>query len=200
MLAVVIGVQVFLALPLPREVGTAKSPESRAEVQRWLALGERIGVHMTPDEMQASLHSLGAWTGGFRRELVQPWLPVQRWMGTGQGWAFFAVPDTHPVRLEVTVVEPEGSRVVFRRLDPAHRWRASTFAYRRVRGLYDSARKKNTMYRRFSRWVAREALADHPEGQAVELQVLKNRVTLPGEPRDEATVRRLYLRFDREDL
>jgi len=199
-LAVVLGVQVFLALPLPREVGSSKSPESKAEVQRWLVLGERVGVHVTEDEMQAALDSLGAWTGGLRRDIIQPWLPVQRWTGTGQGWAFFAVPDTHPVRLEVTVVEPEGPRMVFRRLDAAHRWRAPTFAYRRVRGLYDTVRKKNAMYRRFGRWVALEALEDHPDGLAVEIQVLRHHVTLPGEPRDERTVRRLHLHFDREDL
>ncbi len=199
MLLFVLGIQLVIALPLPREGVSLKSPESREEIQRWLALSERLGVTMTQEGFVSGLNTLGSWTGGLRRDLIKPWLPVQRVTGTGQRWAFFAVPDTHPVRLEVSVVEPEGSRLVFRRLDPDHRWLAPTFAYRRVRGLYDGARKKNRLYLRFVDWVADQTFEAYPEAEGVEVEVLRYHTTLPGEPEDARRVPRLRVNVDRVD-
>ena len=198
LLLFILLIQLFIACPLPREGVTLKSPESREELQRWLVLSERLGVSLTQEELASGLNTLGSWTGSLRRDLMKPWLPLQRMTGTGQRWAFFAVPDTHPVRLEVSVEEPEGSRMVFRRLDSDHRWRASAFAYRRVRGLYDGARKKNALYRNFVEWVADQAFEDHPRAEAVEVQVMRYHTTLPGEPEDAKLVPRLRVHVERE--
>jgi hypothetical protein len=104
--------------------------------------------------------------------------------GTGQGWALFANPDTHPARLQIRVrrAGASGWEILYQRLDPDHTWADDRLSYRRVRGCHDAGgfrNKPRTIYRRFAQWIGQEILAREPSVEVVEVRTIRTHTTLP---------------------
>jgi hypothetical protein len=192
-LTVALGFHLVAALPLPHVVTAAdlKNPVSREEVAAWARRLRALGVELTADELGEHVMAVTGVIGGAHRALLTPARPWFRLTGTGQGWALFANPDTHPARLQLRVFrtgspEPE---LLYQALDPEHAWRSDTLRYRRLRGVYDAGgfgKKPRGPYVRFAKWIAAEALAERPDVERVEVRTLRTHTTLPGEPADDA--------------
>ena len=177
-IALVLSVHGLMALPLPRPVMRQNSPGSLQELSNWRGRLGEAGLHVTNEQ-------LIDWVGVlsqpmfWRRELLAPMRPVHDLMGVGQGWGFFAVPVTHPRRLEVYAIAGEQETLIFRRLDPKRTWRADWFADRHVRGVYDSVRGRKPIYRRFVATVAEMAFEDFPEATEVRVQLVRTHTPSP---------------------
>lgn len=184
------------AAPLPSRVTRADldSAEGREEVDRWMTFVEGAGIPLTRAQIEETTM---AWTGALadlHKALRAPFYDALKLTGTGQAWALFASPDSHPHRLEVYVEEGGVWRPIYRRNHPGLAWRDATFRFRRVRGLYDgSTGKSRVEYWNFTRWVAREALLDFPNATAVRVQMVRTHTVLPWEtPDPRETARQVH--------
>jgi len=187
-IAAVVAVHGVAALPVPHVVRPRelKDPVAAAELRRWSERLTAIGYPIETTELGDEVVRWSGRLGRAHRAVLRPFRPWFRFTGTGQGWALFANPDTHPSRMEISVVRGEEQALVYRRLDPQHDRYAARIAYRRVRGLYDatSARHRPTAgSRRFADWVAQLAQADDPTVDGVVVRFVATHHPLPGSGR-----------------
>lgn len=177
-IALVLCVHGLMALPLPRPVMRQNSPSSVQELSNWRDRLADAGVRLTNEQL---VDWVRWWSQPtlWRRELLAPMRPLHDLMGVGQGWGFFAVPVTHPRRLEVYAIDGDTERLIYRRLDPRHSWRAAWFSDRHVRGVYDSIRGRKPTYRRFVATVAEMAFEDFPNADEVRVQLVRSRTPHP---------------------
>ena len=186
LLAVVIAVHGLFAAPVPHVVTASdlKNPVSRDELADWASFLTDLGFAIEPLELGVRVISVTETIGGTHRAMKEPFRPLMSFTGTGQGWPLFANPDTHPDRLEVEVLRRDGVReVVYRQLDPSHRWHRSQIAYRRMRGLWDAggySRRPHGVYRRFARWVARELFEEDDDIDEVTVRMWRTHTPMPG--------------------
>lgn len=185
LLAVVIALHGWLALPVPPAVdpGVARRPEVREELDRWHAFLSGLGVQRTKQELLELTVSVTGALSAAHRGAVAPVRPLLKLTKTGQGWALFASPDTHPWRLEAHAKIDGRWQLVFRRLDPDHARLAGPLSFRRVRGVYDSGSARGT-YKSFARWLGNALLDELPEASHVRVRLVRLHVVRPGEPPD----------------
>lgn len=187
LIALVLAVHGLKAAPLPRPVSEAtfKRPETQEELRRWMGLVDALGLPLTQKQVKSISQTVGGQVGRARWRVMKPFKPLFDLTGTGQGWALFATPDSHPQRLEVWIETASGERLVSRRTDRRFDYLGRTLAFRRVRGVYDSVTgKAKPQYTRFCRWVADRAFDDFPEAERVRVQQVRTHTVLPWEAPD----------------
>ncbi len=202
LLLVVVAVNLFAAAPLPKSVKRSQydTPMAKEELGRWVELLAGIGVDVTPEQLIDASYRSGTALAGFRRAVMSPFDSFFRVTGTGQGWGLFTYPDSFPHRLTVWVRDSKEANFqeVFAGLHPVHRWNREIFAYRRVRGVYDSQTSKpGSSYDAFARWVADRAFADFPSAEQVRVGFVRGHTTEPGRAEDPETILRHLRTFDR---
>jgi len=183
-ITLVLLVHGIAVLPVPHVVRPHEldDPVARAEVTRWAERLTGVGYPISPDELGAEVVRWSTRLGRAHRTALLPMRPWFRWTGTGQGWALFANPDTHPSRMEVAVVRGGQEQLVYRRLDPDLGWLRDPLAYRRVRGVYDatSARHRPTAAsRRLADWLEDEARRSDPTVEGVLVRFVATPHPLP---------------------
>ncbi|MBX2801038.1 MAG: hypothetical protein KTR31_25385 [Myxococcales bacterium] len=192
MITSVIAVHGIFVAPVPHVVTPQEltNPVSRDEVRRWAERFTALGYAISAEELGERVVDVSGVVGGSHRKLKAPFRPLLRFTGTGQGWALFANPDTHPGRLNIRVKRQGGRwEHLYLQLDPELDWWKAPLSYRRLRGCWDESgfrRKPRAMYRRFAHWVADRIFAIDPEVTTVQVRTLRTHTTLPGEPGDDS--------------
>lgn len=186
LITVALVVHGVAALPVPHVVRPREllDPVAQEEVRRWVDRLAAVGIERTPEALGAEVVQWSGALGRAHRRLLAPARPLFRWTGTGQGWALFANPDTHPSRLEVAWHRGDVEQVVYRRLDPQLDWQADVLGYRRIRGLYDatSARHHATpTVRRLADWLAQRV--EDPEVDGVTVRFVATPLAVPSRRR-----------------
>lgn len=160
-----------------------RHPVAQQELARWTARLQGWGMQTTEDELADWGLSLGKGARALQRALLSPTRSFRRVTGTGQSWGLFAFPEPRAGRLEVRArstggaweplfLAPEGAGLLGARL-----------RYRRVRGLTDDAGDRprpGPLWKRTTRWIAREVFEAHPEYDEVEVQMVLIDVVVPG--------------------
>lgn len=193
-ITVVLLVQALYAAPLPHRLRARdlKEPEVQDELTRWAA-----ALGTDADTLSGWLVPFTGAVADSARAVRAPFRPALVFAGVGQSWAMFATPDGWPHRLEIDLWVDERWQPLYRRWDPAP-WRNGALRNRRVRGIYDGAADRETpAYWSFTRWVAREALLEHPEASAVRIQLVRTHTTAPGvapDPDEEPRLIRVHKR------
>jgi hypothetical protein len=193
-IAVALVVHGIYAMPAPTRVTRADldSAEGKEELGRWFALVQGLGLPLTRAEFEDVTMSWSKAGAELHTATRKPFRPFLKFTGTGQAWALFASPDTHPHRLEVYVRREGAWQVVYRRNTADHSWMDATFRYRRVRGVYDgSTGRSGPPYWNFTRWVAKRAMLEWPDVDQVRVQMVRTHTVLPWEPPDPAETVRL---------
>lgn len=182
-LALTVLVYGIAASPLPKSVKRSQfdTPIAIEEVDRWVGILGGVGITVTRKELADGSYASGKFFADLRRTLLGPFKGWFRVSGTGQGWGLFTYPDSYPHQLVIEVREKPGPwRPVYAALDPDADWRRDQLAYRRVRGVYDgNTRKPGVSYDNFVAWVARLALADHPDADEVRVGFIRTHSTMP---------------------
>ncbi|MFT4623851.1 MAG: hypothetical protein ACI8PZ_002507 [Myxococcota bacterium] len=187
LITVVLAVHGLKAAPLPRPISEASfaRPENREELRRWMGLVDALGIPLSTAQLKSLSSGIGGKVGRARWRLMRPLKPVFDLTGTGQGWALFATPDSHPQRLEVWIGTAGEERLVSRRCDADYPHLAAALSFRRVRGVYDSVSgKPKPTYRRFTRWVADRTFETFPEAEWVRVEQVRTHTRLPWERAD----------------
>ena len=167
----------FAALPLPHSVRASNLDGATGweEIERWVGIFESLGIEVTHRGLRDRVLSIGQATATFRRTVLRPFRPWLRTTGTGQSWALFAHPDTHPRRLVVsgTTGEDGSWQLLFRSRDPDASLLRPLFRYRRVRALWDSTSRRKrpgSLYERFTDEIALRVFEERPDVQRVRIQ------------------------------
>jgi len=198
--AIILGFVVLVhgirVAPLPHKVHAheLKDPVAKEEVARWSERLTSLGYTIGPKELGERVVEVTDGISSTHRGLTAPFRPWFRWTGTGQGWALFANPDTHPSRLRIDGVGPDGKRVLFQSGDPEHAWLLPYLKHRRLRPIFDAAavrRRPSASYRRLVDWIWTRAQVDHPDLIRIEAVLL---ATHPALPDSGKTPRRPHVR------
>lgn len=190
LLALVLAVHGYLALPIPGKVSEAsfKHPIADEELARWSGILSGVGIERTPDELKVELIERFGGLAEARKESIKPIRPLLRLTGTGQAWGLFTYPNSFPHTMHIQLQVDGQWRPLYLPLDPEHDWNKRLFVFRRIRGVYDdNANNARQSYDNFVDWVALMALREHPEASAVQVHYVRGHVTLPGEPKDPST-------------
>ncbi|MEZ4448211.1 MAG: hypothetical protein R3B09_01945 [Nannocystaceae bacterium] len=150
-----------------------ESANTKADLAHWAAALGRVGVEMTGPELADRLWRTAEALSGVQGAISRPFVDFSRIVGFRQGWAMFASPQRHPVELHVDLEEGGAWRPLSRPHDDAAAWRRATFEHNRYRKLAGSLgrRFQRRYYDPIARWLAREALADHPGATRVRVQL-----------------------------
>jgi hypothetical protein len=189
-LALVVLVHGIQVAPLPHQVHASelKDPVAREEVGRWSERLTALGYTIGPDELGERVVEVTERISAVHRGLTRPFRPWFLWTGTNQGWALFANPDTHPSRLRIDGIGPDGRVVLFLSGDPEHDELLRYMKHRRLRPVFDAAgvrRRPNGAYRRLFEWLWTRVSADHPELTGMEVVLLETHPVLPGSGKKE---------------
>ncbi len=204
LITLAIGVHGIYAAPVPHIVTKEqlKNPVSRDEVATWADRLTAIGYTIDTDTLGQRVVEVSGQIGGLHRSLKLPFIPWMRLTGTGQGWALFANPDTHPGRLSIRIRREGGAMEdLYLQLDPEHDWWRSRLAYRRLRGCWSAggfSKRPRSIYRRFSQWIADRIFAVAPDVVEVQVRTLRTHTTLPGEPPDDRVEKRHVITIQRD--
>ena len=191
LLAVVIAVHGLYAAPIPHIVTAddLRNPVSREEVATWARRLTALGYTIDTDTLGERVIAISGHIGGAHRALKQPFRRWMRSTGTGQAWALFANPDTHPGRFSIRVTRASGlTEDLYLQLDPDLDWWRTRLSYRRLRGCWDAGgfrSRPRSIYRRFANWIAGRIFAEDPDVIQVEIRTLRTHTTLPHEPPDD---------------
>jgi len=202
LIAAALFVNCCAASPIPTSIKPSvfKDPVAQEELERWVAMLGRAGIETTKGEFAGLLLTWGNRLGGVEVAVLKPFRGFMRTTGTRQSWGVFAFPAVYPNQLHVQVRQRGEWVTLYRALDPEATWWKRRFLYRRIRALYDgNASSARQSYENFVAWVAREALAEHPEADRARVFFVRKHVTPPGEPPDPQTTRRLKRTISRED-
>lgn len=174
------------------------SPRGQEELGRWVARLGGLGVATSIPDLGARVLQAGQGVQALRRLGGQPTRHLFRITGTGQGWAYFAYPNSYPHRLVIEARVGDTWTLRYRGLDAEHAWRAPQLTYRRLRGLTNpSNNERPPTWDSFTRWIAAELLAEDPAVDAVRVSQVRTHTVHPDrapDPREKTRFRRTIRR------
>lgn len=184
LVALHIGAVCLMALPAP-EGGMNRSawsdPTVQAELLAWHGRLSVLGLDLEAEELEDLLWEFARGYMEGREAVLGPLDPYYRHLGTRQSWRMFVAPHRNPAKL-VVAVRTEGTwEVVYRSRDPEADWRAHQLDHTRTRSVTFRYAWKHYQrpYRRFARWLAREAAVDFPEADRIRVYWWRYRTLSP---------------------
>lgn len=161
---------VLAALPAPvgmreKDLEDPLFRESLAPVHGAL---QAVGYGGSEDELARELFDGGKAILEVRKQVLRPFGPYYRYLGTRQSWRMFGTVNDDPARVEVYI--DRGDRdwePVYIARDPEHDWRAQQLDQERFRAFMNdySWRRDKRSWTHFTTWLARQAARDFPEAR-----------------------------------
>lgn len=151
-------------------------PTVQAEFRDW---ADRLG--MTKAAFEDTIWQIAVAWQDVNKVLLKPVAPYEKLVGSGQNWKMFVAPHKYPTSLEIAIERGDTWTVIYSERDRTARWRSGTFGVERLRSAvfrwgwpaYASA------WTTASVALARLALADHPDADAVRLRFWKAKSPSP---------------------
>jgi len=193
-LAIVVAVHGFAALPIPQAVNPSmmESPVAIAESERWSEILSRLGIQRDAPTLRADTMRISKQLSSARKKALSPFSQLFRYTGTGQGWGFFNTPDAYPDQLRVEA-DIDGQWVLlYAALSKEADFLADKLTYRRVRGVYDgNTDRPGDSYNHMVDWIADETFTAFPDAKRVRVSFVRTHTTVPGVPPDDMSKARL---------
>jgi hypothetical protein len=160
-------------------------PTVQAEFRAWRGRLAAVGVELSAAEFEDRLFGAASGLMAARSAAIAPFEPYYDHFGTWQSWRMFVAPHTHPSRLVVEVRRDGAWAEVFRERSPTATWMRPVLAQDRVRSAIFRYAWPNykSSYKRFARWVAERALADHPGADAARVRFERQASPTPTQAR-----------------
>ena len=164
-------------------------PTVKAELDTWHQRLHGVGLPADRAAFEDGLFALASsWVRG-RQQVLKPFMPYYRYLGTEQSWRMFVAPHKHPARLQVQVkvdgAAKEEWETLFEQDRPELDWHAHQLRHTRMRSSL--FRYSWPGYRRnfkaLSRWVAHRVAEERPDVTHVRLQWLRRRTASPAKMR-----------------
>ena len=170
-----------------------KDPTVKSELQGWATALNQIGLSVTPAELEDVAFGVARKWHRAQKAVLSPMQPYYDLAGTRQAWQMFVAPHRHPSVLHVDIREAGEWRTVFQARSPELNWRARELDQVRLRSvafLYAWPGHR-TDRQRLATWLARLAVKDHPDADALRLRYRQHATPRPDEtPADSGRWRR----------
>jgi hypothetical protein len=128
--------------------------------------GAPIASPRAAERLPPSLRDVSAILRRWQETLLVPWQPMKELFGLSQRWHLFSTTGGTRYRMwiEARRAPDEPWTLLYRAQDEEHTFLADTFAYRRVRNVYNPSRVYGVKdaYPAFASWVAREIFTRRP--------------------------------------
>lgn len=189
LIALVIGVNLLIAIPVPGRLDTRKldQPDAQEELAAWQELLGSVGLDIDPHTLREGVITASHTLADVRQTwIAKPTRPLRRWLGIRQAWALFARPDTFPTILVIdgrTGPKAPWSEL-YRSHHPEHDTLRPQIRFRRVRGIYDASANPAAAARNVFRWSADRILEQQPELGAVRVRLIRAHSVRPDRPAD----------------
>lgn len=164
-------------------------PTVKAELDAWHQRLQGMGLTADRATFEDGLYSLAStWVRG-RQQVVKPFRPYYRYVGTEQSWRMFVAPHKHPSRLQVQVrvqgAEAEAWQTIFEQDNSEFDWRANQFLHTRMRSslFRYSWPGYQRSFKALSTWIGRRVAEERPEVTHVRVQWLRRRTASPAKMR-----------------
>ena len=175
---------VLVATPSP-SVGLRRStwadPTVQAEFAAWNERFHALGAQWTEKEMEDRLWSFATSYNTVREEILLPFNPYTKYLGTSQTWRMFVAPQRFPTRLDIDVEENGAWTPVFEERSPTLTWLRPMMDHDRVRSVifrFGWAPYKH-LYEDFGTWIAARAARDFPDATRVRLHLYRYQTPSP---------------------
>ena len=197
-----------LAGSVPAAVGglsrkSWKNPSVVAELDAWHETLTGLGLEADRDTFEDGLYRVAVRTVRFRKELTTPFGPYYTFAGTKQDWRMFVAPLTRPaaLRIEGRYASDSEWLPLYVHHSSEHNWLADTLRYARTRPvLFRLAWPKyKPEYRRFGRYLARQAFESDASLSAIQVVWERRRSPAPNRRKVHPIQRQRPLVFERSE-
>ncbi len=165
-------------------------PGPQEEVSRWMDLVRALHLPIDRPTFEQLVIDGSDLIITWDRWLTSPIKPVLRFTQTGQAWALFATPDSHPHAIHIAgrAESDDEWELLYGRFDREHTLLGSQISFRRIRGVYDGqSTKPGRLYRNLCRWLAREVFERRADLDEVKVYMVRQHTLPPWLPPDPET-------------
>ena len=178
----------LMALPAPEggmNRASWQDPTVQGELAAWTGRLNRLGVDVTPAQVEEALWQAAVDYMRLRGRVLAPFQLYYAYCGTGQSWRMFVAPHRYPTRLHIDLEEHGRWRPLYAERDPRHDWLGRWLDHHRMRSAVFRFgwQEFGGDYRQFVDWVARRAALDFPAASRVRVYFVKYRTPSPEEVR-----------------
>lgn len=161
-------------------------PTVQGEFETWAGHLGGLGIEITSEELQDRVYVFAKGYQDGYAALTDPFKPYYRTCGTWQSWRMFVAPHKYPSKLQIRVRIDNRWVPVYEARSTVLTWRGYQLDHERMRAAlfrYGWGRKYPGTWNAFARWIAREAAADFPQADQVNLRFIHYRTPSPEEVR-----------------
>lgn len=185
----------ILLLSLPGEglLGNPQrwsSPTTAKEMATWADTLTRWGTPTTGPELTRQLQGFSERYLAVRRKVLWPFLRYESATGATQSWGMFASPRRVPTETVVEIREHGQWRTLFVPRSGEYNYRAAELEHNRVRKLFGRFGRSPQLFDAVARWIAVQALRDHPEADHVRVTLYEFDTLPPERVREGHTAKR----------
>jgi hypothetical protein len=166
----------LMAFPSPGNRGMDrddwKTPNAQAELGGWSQRLGRVGIAITPEELEERAWSAARAYRDVHQKLLAPFQPYYDYCGTYQSWRMFRTIARYSTRLHIEVEEEGRWSAVYVERRREHDWLGRWLNHSRFRpvlfrfGLHEDEDELPE----FAAWVAQQAARDFPRADRVRVR------------------------------
>lgn len=185
LIAFAIVVSLVEGCPVPHAGhATLAHPANQREVERWSEILTELGYAISPPDLAERVVAASDALGRMHGRIVAPVAPLQRWTRTSQRWNLFPLADPAPYRMHVEAQCSGEWRLLYRPLDPDHRFMGTALEYRRLRGAWNpGVRGPRPAYGHFVDFLTARIFDAYPDCDRARVRFEQIRLPRPGEER-----------------
>ena len=181
---VYVAVAAWIALPSGerlRDRALWEHPSTQQQFRAWATLLQSFGLEIEAEPLQERAWGLTQNYLELRRKWVWPVQELALQLGVDQSFRMFSNPQTTPSLLVVELDRGAGFDPIYVARASQHRWNARQLEHHRIRKLIGRVARGSyeAQWRGLTRWLARRASCDFPEGKRLRVRLYRSHTEVP---------------------
>jgi len=181
-----------------------KNPTVQSELKTWTKTLNGIGLKLTTEQLEGQLWNLAREYMSIRRQILKPFNPYYRYIGSDQNWRLFVAPHMFPSKLHIELYIDQKWVPIYQQFSE-YRWNIDLIETSRFRPAifrYSWSRYKKH-YRKMGQYFAKKAASDFPEATTMRTRWWQQKSPSPEQVMSNEKPKgkwRLIYHFDLEEL
>ncbi len=178
-----VALAIWIALPSGarlRDRALWEQPSTQQQFQAWAALLQRFGLEVEAEPLRERVWTLTQGYLELRHQWVWPAQKLALQLGIDQSFRMFSNPQTAPSLLVLELDRGAGFEPIYVARSTQHRWNARQLEHHRIRKLIGRVARGSyeAQWRDLTRWLARRASCDFPEGKRLRARLYRSRTEI----------------------